>query len=75
MPAASGGNGTLSYAASNLPSGLVFDATGTDTPGCAGTEAREVCGTPDAATSGAVTVTITATDLDTNTAPEPTAPR
>ena len=68
VPAASGGNGTLSYAASNLPSGLVFDATGTDTPGCAGTEAREVCGTPDAATAGAVTVTITATDLDTNTA-------
>ena len=66
VPAASGGNGTLSYAAANLPSGLVFDATGTDTPGCPGTEAREVCGTPDAATSGAVTVTITATDLDTN---------
>ena len=73
VPAASGGNGTLSYAASNLPSGLVFDATGTDTPGCAGTEAREVCGTPDAATSGAVTVTITATDLDTNTAPADSA--
>ena len=69
VPAASGGNGTLSYAAANLPSGLVFDATGTDTPGCPGTEAREVCGTPDAATSGAVTVTITATDLDANTAP------
>ena len=72
-PAASGGNGTLSYAASNLPSGLVFDATGTDTPGCPGTEAREVCGTPDAATAGAVTVTITATDLDTNTAPTDSA--
>ncbi len=69
VPAASGGNGTLSYAAANLPSGLVFDATGADAPGCPGTEAREVCGTPDAATSGAVTVTITATDLDTNTAP------
>ena len=69
VPAASGGNGTLSYAAANLPSGLVFDATGTDTPGCPGTEAREVCGTPDAATSGAVTVTVTATDLDANTAP------
>ena len=69
VPAASGGNGTLAYAASNLPSGLVFDATGTDSPGCPGTEAREVCGTPDAATAGAVTVTITATDLDTNTAP------
>ena len=69
VPAASGGNGTLSYAAANLPSGLVFDATGMDTPGCPGTEAREVCGAPDAATSGAVTVTITATDLDANTAP------
>ena len=69
VPAASGGNGTLAYAAANLPSGLVFDATGGDTPGCPGTEAREVCGTPDAATSGAVTVTVTATDLDANTAP------
>ena len=69
VPAASGGNGTLTYAAANLPSGLVFDATGTDTPGCPGTEAREVCGTPDAATAGAVTVTVTATDLDANTAP------
>ena len=69
VPAASGGNGTLSYAAANLPSGLVFDATGMDTPGCPGTEAREVCGTPDAATAGAVTVTVTATDLDANTAP------
>ena len=69
VPAASGGNGTLSYAAANLPSGLVFDATGMDTPGCPGTEAREVCGIPDAATSGAVTVTVTATDLDANTAP------
>ena len=69
VPAASGGNGTLGYAAANLPSGLVFDATGMDSPGCPGTEAREVCGTPDAATSGAVTVTITATDLDANTAP------
>ena len=73
VPAASGGNGTLAYAAANLPSGLVFDATGTDTPGCPGTEAREVCGTPDAATAGAVTVTITATDLDTNTAPTDSA--
>ena len=69
VPAASGGNGTLSYAAANLPSGLVFDATGMDSPGCTGTEAREVCGAPDAATSGAVTVTVTATDLDANTAP------
>ena len=32
VPAASGGNGAITYAASNLPDGLVFDATGTDTP-------------------------------------------
>ena len=33
VPAASGGNGgTFTYAASNLPDGLVFDATGTDSP-------------------------------------------
>ena len=33
VPAASGGNGTIVYAASGLPAGLVFDATGTDTNG------------------------------------------
>ena len=62
VPAATGGNGTITYAASGLPAGLRFDATGTDSPGCPGTEPREVCGTPTAATSGAQTVTITATD-------------
>ena len=55
-------------AASGLPAGLRFDATGTDTPGCPGPEARKVCGTPSAVTSGAQTVTITATDADSNPA-------
>ena len=68
VPAASGGNGTLSYTASGLPAGLVFDASGTDTNGCPGTEPREVCGTPTAATSGAQTVTVTAQDADANRA-------
>ncbi len=65
VPAATGGNGALTYSASNLPTGLVFDADGTGA--CPGTEPREICGTPTAA-SGAHTVTITATDEDTNTA-------
>ena len=57
VPAAPGGNGALTYTASGLPAGLVFDASGTDTNGCPGTEPREVCGTPTAATSGARTRT------------------
>ena len=64
-PAATGGNGALTYSASNLPAGLVFDADGTGA--CPGAEPREICGTPTAA-SGAHTVTITATDEDSNTA-------
>ncbi len=66
VPAATGGNGTITYAASTLPAGLRFDATGTDMDGCPGTEAREVCGTPTTA-AAAQTVTITATDADSNT--------
>ncbi len=66
VPAATGGNGTITYVASNLPDGLIFDATGTDTNGCPGTEAREICGTPTTA-AAAQTVTITATDADSNT--------
>ena len=66
VPAASGGNGDITYAASGLPAGLKFDATGSDMDGCPGTEAREVCGTPTTVTSGAQTVTITATDADSN---------
>ena len=65
VPAATGGNGALTYIASNLPIGLVFDADGTGA--CPGTEPREICGTPTTA-SGAHPVTITATDEDTNTA-------
>ena len=65
VPAATGGNGALTYSASNLPTGLVFDADGTGA--CPGTEPRELCGTPTTA-SGAHPVTITATDEDTNTA-------
>ena len=67
VPPATGGNGTINYAASGLPAGLRFDATGSDSMGCPGTEPREICGTPNTATSGAVTVTITATDSDSNT--------
>ena len=67
VPPATGGNGDITYAASDLPAGLRFDATGEDSPGCPGTEPREVCGTPTTATSGAQTVTITATDADSNT--------
>ena len=65
VPAATGGNGALTYSASNLPAGLVFDADGTGA--CPGAEPREICGTPTAA-SGAHAVTITATDEDSNTA-------
>ena len=36
--------------------------------GVAGTEPREVCGTPTAATGGAQTVTVTAQDADANRA-------
>ena len=66
VPAATSGNGTITYAAANLPDGLVFDATGADSPGCPGAEARKICGTPTTAASAA-TVTITATDADSNT--------
>ena len=45
VPAASGGNGAISYSAV-LPQGLKFDATGTDADGCPGTTPRTVCGTP-----------------------------
>ena len=66
VPAATGGNGDITYAASGLPAGLRFDATGTDVDGCPGTEAREICGTPT--TAAAQTVTITANDADSNMA-------
>ena len=65
-PAATGGNGALSYTVSGLPAGLVFDADGAGT--CPGTEPREFCGTPTTATSGQQTVTVTAQDADANRA-------
>ena len=45
VPAASGGNGAISYS-DDLPPGLKFDATGADADGCPGTTPRTVCGTP-----------------------------
>ena len=65
VPAATGGNGAITYAVSGLPAGLMFDASGTDTNGCPGTEPREICGTP---TGSGGTVTVTARDADANTA-------
>ncbi len=58
IPAATGGNGAITYAASDLPTGLTFDGTGNDA--CSAT--RTICGTPVAAET--VRVTITATDED-----------
>ena len=66
IPAATGGNGGLTYSVSGLPAGLVFDADGAGS--CPGTEPREVCGTPTTPTSGAQTVTVRARDADSNTA-------
>ena len=78
VPAATGGNGAISYTASNLPAGLKFDATGTDAGGCTasdfptGTAAtwatapRTVCGTPTGG-FGAL-ATIYAHDADSNRA-------
>ena len=79
IPAATGGNGDITYTASNLPAGLKFDATGTDADGCTasdfptGTAAtwatapRTVCGTPTGGGFGAV-ATIYAHDADSNRA-------
>ena len=69
IPAATGGNGAVAYAAAGLPDGLKFDATGTDAGGCAagdfppGTDAfwatapRTVCGTPTQDAESVVVVT------------------
>ena len=62
LPAATGGDGALSYTLTPaLPSGLAFDAT-----------TRTVSGRPSAA-SAAQTHTLTASDADTNTASSDTA--
>ena len=65
VPAASGGSGALSYRASGLPTGLIFDDDGSGS--CAGNLPRTVCGTPTAAT-GDYTATITVSDADSNMA-------
>ena len=57
LPAASGGDGELTYSVSSLPAGLEFDAA-----------TRTLGGTPTAATDGAVEVTYTATDDNSATA-------
>ena len=57
LPAASGGNGELTYSVSTLPAGLAFDAA-----------TRTLAGTPTAATDGALTVTYTVTDANSATA-------
>ena len=57
LPAASGGDGDLTYSVSALPAGLEFDAA-----------TRTLGGTPTAATDGAVEVTYTVTDANSATA-------
>ena len=51
LDAATGGTPPFTYALSNVPNGLSFNTT-----------SRALSGTPTAATSGAVTLTYTATD-------------
>ena len=50
-----------------LPTGVVFDATGTDMNGCMGSTARQVCGMPTTAGTGMVTILASDSDGD-NTA-------
>ena len=64
VPAATSGNGVLTYMASGLPIGLVFDADGSGV--CAGTAPRMVCGTPTRRGGGPVTITVS--DADTSMA-------
>ena len=66
MPAATGGDGALTYEAIGLPAGLTFDADGSGT--CPGAAARTICGTPDNGVGGTFPVTIYATDSDANMA-------
>ena len=57
LPAASGGDGELTYSVSSLPAGLEFDAA-----------VRTLGGTPTEATDGAVAITYTVTDDNSATA-------
>ena len=80
LPAASGGNGAVTYASAGLPAGLKFDATGRDATGCTAADfptgftdaanlaaaPRVVCGTPTR--DGASIVVVTAHDADANRA-------
>ena len=66
IPAASGGNGALSYAVPGLTllSGLKFDVTGTDADGCPGTTPRVVCGTPTVARAATLQFRVQDADSD-----------
>ena len=55
VPAATGGDGTLTYSASRLPTGVTMASS------------RQVSGTPTAAGSGTATVTVRDSDGDTDT--------
>ena len=80
IPAATGGNGAITYTAATnpMPPGLKFDATGTDAGGCTasdlpvGTAAtwatapRTICGTPTG--TGSTLVRVQAHDGDSNRA-------
>ena len=66
IPAASGGNGALSYTVPTLIRlpGLKFDVTGTDADGCPGTTPRVVCGTPTVARAATLQFRVQDADSD-----------
>jgi len=53
IPAATGGDGALSYVAAGLPAGILFDPA-----------SRTLSGTPEEVGSGTITITVTDTDAD-----------
>ena len=53
IPAATGGDGALSYVATGLPAGISFDPA-----------SRTLSGTPEEVGSGTITITVTDTDAD-----------
>ncbi len=65
VPAATDGDGALTYEASGLPAGLTFDADGSGS--CTGSLARSICGTPTA--GGTFPVNIYAVDADDDRTP------
>ena len=66
IPAASGGNGALSYTVPTLIRlpGLKFDVTGTDADGCPGTTPYVVCGTPTVARAATLQFRVQDADSD-----------